>query len=253
MTTPSAHAAAQYADTTGRLDARIAIHRYGTNPEPWFGWLAARLPLQGAVLEVGAGTGELWRQVDRSACSSVTVADFSAAMCARLAELSGVRVERCDATALPFADQAFDGVIANHMLYHVDEPLVALAEFARVLRPGGRLAVATNGADHLAGFAAVGAAAGRADLVPGATRLTFTAENGPALVAQHFADVRVERYPCDLAVPEVEPVMAYLESMGREPLTPAQRSAARAYVEGRIAEDGCFQIRKHTVLITASR
>ena len=80
MTSPSSHAVDQYADTTGRLDARIAIHRHGTNPEPWFGWLESRLPLCGDVLDVGAGTGELWRHVDRTACVSVTLADFSPAM-----------------------------------------------------------------------------------------------------------------------------------------------------------------------------
>lgn len=252
VSSPSSYAAAQYADSTSRLDARIAIHRYGTNPLSWFDWLASRLPSHGDLLEVGAGTGELWRHADRSAYASVTLTDFSPAMCARLAEISGVRVEQCDATALAFAAASFDSVVANHMLYHVDDPAVALAEFARVLRPGGRLAVATNGADHLADFAAVGAAAGRPDLVPGITRLTFVAENGPELVGRLFSDVRVERYPCDLEVPAVEPVMAYVDSLSGEPLTSGQRAAARAYVEGRIAEDGCFRVRKHTVLITAT-
>jgi SAM-dependent methyltransferase len=253
MPSPSSYATAQYADSTSRLDARIAVHRYGTNPQSWFDWLASRLPLAGDVLEVGAGTGELWRHVDRAAYPSVTLTDFSAAMCARLTEIRGVRVAQCDATALPFAAASFDSVVANHMLYHVDDPQVALAEFARVLRPGGRLVVATNGADHLADFADVGAAVGRPDLAPGVTRLTFVAENGPALVARFFADVRVERYPCDLEVPAVEPVMAYVDSLSGAPLTSGQRAAARAYVEARIAEDGCFRVRKHTVLITAVR
>lgn len=44
---------------------------------------------------------------------------------------------------------------------------------------------------------------------------------------------------------------AYLDSLGREPMTPAQRQAARAYVDERITQDGWFGVRKHTVLITA--
>ncbi|MDX5456788.1 hypothetical protein ACGFI5_05455 [Micromonospora tulbaghiae] len=51
----------QYAATTGNLTARIALHSYGTNPQSWYAWLGERLPLSGDVLEVGAGTGELWR------------------------------------------------------------------------------------------------------------------------------------------------------------------------------------------------
>src|SRR5215207_11686373 len=46
-----------------------------------------------------------------------------------------------DALALPFADGAFDRVIAAEVLEHVPDHDHALAELVRVLRPGGRLAV----------------------------------------------------------------------------------------------------------------
>jgi SAM-dependent methyltransferase len=247
---PSVRAAAQYA-TAANLSARIAIHAYGTNPQPWFSWLAERVAVAGDVLEVGAGTGELWRHLDASA-ARLTLTDFSAAMCERLRAVPGARVERCDATALPFADAAFDVVIANHMLYHVDDPAVALAEFARVLRPGGRLYAATNGADHMTDLNAVAAAIGRPDVAVSA-RQTFTAAGGPPLVARFFGDVAVGRYPCDLAVPSPGPVVSYLDSLAAVPLTPAQRDAARACVDSVIGADGVFRIRKHTVLITGSR
>ncbi len=61
--TASARATSQYATTTGNLTARIALHAYGTNPQSWFAWLGERLPLAGDVLEVGAGTGELWHRI----------------------------------------------------------------------------------------------------------------------------------------------------------------------------------------------
>ena len=54
-----------------------------------------------------------------------------------------------DAQELPFPDDAFDVVVANHMLYHVPEPARAAAEIGRVLRPDGLLLAATNGPDHL--------------------------------------------------------------------------------------------------------
>jgi SAM-dependent methyltransferase len=46
-----------------------------------------------------------------------------------------------DATALPFADSSFDRIIASEVLEHVPDDGVALRELARVLRPGGTLAV----------------------------------------------------------------------------------------------------------------
>jgi ubiquinone/menaquinone biosynthesis C-methylase UbiE len=237
---PAQHAVDQYAATTGNLTARMALHTYGTNPESWWSWLGPRLP-RGSILEVGSGTGELWRHLSHD---RLTLTDFSAAMCARLRAVPGARVLRCDATALPVRDGSFDTVIANHMLYHLDDPSVALREFARVLRPGGRVAIATNGRDHMAEIDALVP-------VPWSKLNDFTAETAPAIVARFFTDVEVARYPGELAVPEVEPVIAYLESMNT--LTPAQRSSARATVQAGIDAAGAFRVRRHSVLITARR
>lgn len=256
--TPSARAVNQYATTTGNLTARIALHDYGTNPQDWLSWLDGRLPLAGDVLEVGAGTGRLWTHVDHAGRGlRLTLTDFSTAMCRQLRTVAGARVCRCDATALPFRDAGFDTVVANHMLYHLDDPGLALREFARVLRPGGWLAVATNGSGHMAELDALTAAIGRPDLalahLLGTLQSDFTAENGPGYVARYFDRVAVERYHCDLDIPTVEPVLAYLDSMADEPLTDRQHADARRLTQATIDADGGFRVRKHTVLITARR
>jgi SAM-dependent methyltransferase len=249
MTTPGAHAVAQYASTDGNLSARIAIYDHRTNPQDWYSWVGERLPLDGEVLEVGAGTGALWSRVDHRARGvRLTLADFSPAMCARLSAVPGATVVRASATRLPFPDGHFDGLIANHMLYHLDDPAAGLREFARVLRPGGRLAVSANGRDHLDELMRLGAQATRGSVFNG-----FTAETAGAYVGQFFRDVEVERYPSDLAIPGPEPVLRYLASQGRAPLTPEQEAAVRESVATRVAEDGAFRVRQHAVLISAIR
>lgn len=160
---------------------------------------------------------------------------------------------RCDAANLPFGDAGFETVIANHMLYHLDDPVDALREFARVLRPGGQVAIAVNGADHLAELDAIGPVIGRGDLTGDAGTNDFTAETGPAQVAHHFSAVTVQRYFCDLDVPVAEPVVAYIASRTDEPLTAEQHSAARDFIQAKIDTDGAYHIGKHTVLITGSR
>ncbi|WP_203920747.1 class I SAM-dependent methyltransferase [Rugosimonospora africana] len=253
-TTPSSHAVSQYAATTGNLTARIALHAYGTNPQDWFSWLDERLPLAGDVLEVGAGTGKLWTHVEhRNRGLRLTLTDFSPVMCDQLRTIPGAHVQRCDAADLPFPAASFDTAIANHMLYHLDNPAVALRELARVLRPGGQVAVAVNGRDHLDELDAIGPAIGRPDLVSAGTRNDFTAETGPTYLARYFTDVAVERYRCDLDIPTADPILAYLDSSADEPLTAQQRAAARELVQARINVHGLFHVRKHTVLITASR
>lgn len=251
-TSPSSRAVQQYSSTTRNLTARISLHAYGTNTQDWFSWLSERLPLSGEVLEAGAGTGKLWTRVDhQSRGLRLTLTDFSPAMCERLRGIPGAHVRQCDAADLPFTAGSFDTVVANHMLYHLDDPDAGLREFARVLRPGGRLAVAVNGRDHLAELTAIGPAIGRPDLTLSTANNDVTAETGPALVARHFNAVAVERYPCDLEVPAADPVLAYLTSFTDEPLTPRQQSAARDFVQARIDAHGSYHVRKDTVLITA--
>lgn len=252
--TPAGHAVLQYGEGSGRLVARMALHAYSTNSQGWFRWLEGRLPLGGEVLEVGAGTGKLWTEIDHVGLGlRLTLTDFSEAMCSQLRSIPGARVERCDATDLPFADASFDTVVAIHMLYHVDDPAAALKEFARVLRPGGRLAVAVNGRDHLEELRVIGPAVGRPELLRGLVLNDFTAESGADEIARYISDVSVERYPSDLEVPAAQPILDYLASLTEEPLTPKQEAAARELIQTEIDANGNYRIRTHTVLITASR
>ncbi|MGC4944385.1 class I SAM-dependent methyltransferase [Kribbella sp. DT2] len=251
MTTPAAHAAAQYVGSD-RLKARMALHEFSTNPQGWFGWLGERLEPRGDVLEVGAGTGKLWGEVSAGG-ARLTLTDASDAMCEELRRVPGAVVRRADAERLPFADASFDLVIANHMLYHLDDPSVALAEFARVLRPGGRLVAALNGREHLAELLDLGPAVGRPDLLRGMVLNDLVTETAEALVAEHFTDVAVEDFPDDLRVPTAEPVLAYLDSLTSGPLDPAQQAATREQVQAKIDADGYFFVRKSVGLVTASR
>jgi SAM-dependent methyltransferase len=251
--TPSSHATSQYAATTANLTARISLHQnHSTNPQDWFAWLGQRLPLDGAICEVGAGTGLLWHRVGHTG-RDLTLVDFSAAMCDTLRALPGARVHQADACHLPFPDASFDSLIANHMLYHVDDPAAAVREFARVLRPDGRIAVALNGRDHLRELDEIGPAIGRPDVGLSAGQNDVFAETGPGYLSACFTDVTTERFPGSLDIPDAEPVLAYLDSMADEPLTPPQREAARTLVQARIDAEGGFRVRKHTVLITARR
>jgi hypothetical protein len=63
---PSAHAVNQYSSTSQKLTARLAIHAYSSKSQRWFSWIAGNLTVAGDVVEVGAGTGELWKHPDHS-------------------------------------------------------------------------------------------------------------------------------------------------------------------------------------------
>lgn len=242
----------QYASTSDKLAARVAILSYDSNPKSWYSWQEDHLGVSGDVLEVGGGTGELWRHIDHSK-AHLTLTDFSPAMCDQLRSLkiAGSTVKQCDAANLPFEDASFDVVIANHMLYHLDNPDAAIKEFARVLKPGGKLKTALNGRKHIEELLDLGTAIGRPSQILNAAKIT--AETGPEYLAKHFEDVEAIPFPGDFVVPTAEPVLAYLGSWGDEPLSGEQEAKVRAVVEPEIAGKGSFKIRKDMVLLSARR
>jgi len=101
------------------------------------------------ALDVGCGTGDDVRAMAAivGAGGRAVGVDVSEALLAearKRAEAGGVAIElqAGDAHALPFADGSFDVVRTERVLQHVQDPARALAEMARVARPGGRVAAA---------------------------------------------------------------------------------------------------------------
>jgi SAM-dependent methyltransferase len=98
----------------------------------------------GDVLDVGSGDGAA-AAVLAPHCRSLTCIDIETraidAAKERLAKHDHVRAEVADVHALPFDAASFDDVLMFHTLTYAERPARALAECARVLRPGGRLVV----------------------------------------------------------------------------------------------------------------
>src|SRR5436305_2281118 len=97
------------------------------------------------ILDVGCGDGRI---ASLYAAPEVVCVDSSPAA-VDAAAARGLETELADAQALPFPDGSFDAVTCNHLLYHVQDVDAVLAEFVRVLRPGGRFAGIYNAPGHL--------------------------------------------------------------------------------------------------------
>lgn len=244
----------QYA-TPDNLQARVALHGYAANPG-WVEWLFDRETPKGEgkarILDVGCGTGAFWsanRHRVRPAWS-LTLLDSSPGMidaaCRDLGDRAGYVV--ADVQELPFSDNSFDVVLANHMLYHVSDRPRAFGEIKRVVVSGGAFHASTNGRGHLAELAAL-----RPELVNiGQNAEAFGLETGPAQLALFFVDVELERFDNRLAVPEAEPILAYIRSSSSyqngDDLTEERR-----LVEGVIARIGAFSITTRPGLISCRK
>lgn len=101
------------------------------------------LPPQPRCLEVGCGQGALARLLVERHGAQVVASDYDPAQVAlaqeRLADLDeGVELRVVDARAIPFDDMAFDAVFSFGVLHHIPSGWQeAVAEIARVLKPGG--------------------------------------------------------------------------------------------------------------------
>jgi SAM-dependent methyltransferase len=195
--------------STGRLETRISVWRPGpdgvTAQDVAMDALAAARPAR--LLEVGCGTGALAERCAGELGCAVIAVDSSPEM-VRTTAARGIDARVGDVRRLPFADGEFDCAVAAWMLYHVAPVDTALAELARVLRPGGRLVAITNGDAALGElYAAVGGARRR----PSA----FSSENGGEQLARHFGSVERRDIEPRAVFPDRATAAAYLESLGR--------------------------------------
>lgn len=100
---------------------------------------------RGDVVDLCAGTLDLTLMLLGNGARSVRAVDFSSAMLEagrpKLPENAPVELITADARKMPLEDGSADGIIAGFGLRNVPEVRLALAECARVLRPGGKLVV----------------------------------------------------------------------------------------------------------------
>ena len=246
----------QYATTDANLRARIELHeRFSTSAIPYPHWVfdGYDFGAEADVLEVGCGNGLMWRE-NRDRIPDgwrLTLTDLSPGMVEIVRDALGDRAEYvvADAQELPFADASFDAVIANHMLFHFPDRARALAEIARVLRPGGAFRATTVGLDHLRRLR---------ELVPPReggqwekTRERFTIEQVPAELAPFFFDVEIEPYVDSLEVTEIAPLLDFVRSRGdveEHELEALRRAAAEE-----IASRGSFRVSKATARVRARK
>ncbi len=224
--------------TDEMLSIRQRTHELYSVPKINFTeWVLDRIEWRGdeRVLDLGSGSGTYFTLLrQRIPEGSLIAGDLSMGMARKAQEHpdAGI-ILNLDAQDLPFGDNCFDVVLANHMLYHVPDLDRTLSEIRRVLKPTGCLLAATNSQFNLPEFeqlirrsygllGAVGS-----DIEPmHPTAHNFYLEDGAMRLAHHFFAVARYDLPSAFIFPSVEPVLDYINSTRalREPQLPRRIS-----------------------------
>lgn len=207
------------------LKARIRIHElFSTNPVGWMPWYFEQLtvPESARILELGCGDGSFWtKNLQRIPDGwDITLSDFSQGMIEdarkNLKPNAGrFKFKLINAENIPFSDESFDVVIANHMLYHVSNIEKTFGEIKRVLKSNGYFYASTVGENHMAEMRQIAAAFDSEMITTESFQQTqkFQLENGMEKMSAWFRDVKRKRYDDNLIVTDPGPLIDYILSM----------------------------------------
>lgn len=149
LPTRNRHARELFAPLGSTYDSSARLLSLGQDPR-WRRFLASRVPLEPGetALDVATGTAAVAIELARRTGCAVVGVDQSAEMLAEgerrvaAARLEGrVRLVEARAEELPFEDGSFDALTFTYLLRYVEDPRATMAELARVVRPGGTIAM----------------------------------------------------------------------------------------------------------------
>ena len=252
------HALIEHYKNTVNLDVRIGLHsRYSQNPTPWFAWLYQQIQIRDAerILELGCGNGELWicSKEDELKGKTIYLTDISAGMVEdiqkRMAESvhASFLYQVVDCQNIPFENNMFQAVLANHVLFYAKNMEQAVSEIRRVLSPEGVFFCTTYGKEHMREVTElVHEFDSRIQLSEIALYEIFGLENGEEILKKEFDSVELKLYEDELIIDEVEPLLDYILSChgNQSEILSARQLAFKEFLQKKMNEKGTIHIRK---------
>ncbi len=209
-----------------KLKARIALHeKYGQGKIDFHRWLFEHIDIKedARVLELGTGSARVWLQ-NRTRIPQawdITLSDFSEGMLAEaknnLADIDHkFEFRQIDIQNIPFADDSFDMLMANHMLYHVPDIDKAISEVKRVLKPKGKFYAAANAKGNMLELRQMLNDISKFfpnDVVVNLNNIPYTLDLAPSYLEKYFDNIERFNLNSQIIVDKAKPIMDYLISM----------------------------------------
>ncbi len=213
----------QYQNSTN-ISARIQLHSlYSQNEQGWFPWIYEQCEIKSGmkILEIGCGNARLWNENIARLPENVDIvlSDISEGIVREIRRDSLFHEDKrfsfasFDCQEIPYEEDSFDLVIANHMLFYCEDINQVIREINRVLKPEGTLIASTYGEKHMHEITdLVQQFDSRITLAAENLYERFGRENGAAWLESCFENVEWRLYEDSLVVEKPEPVMEYILS-----------------------------------------
>ena len=201
------------------LNDRISLHeKYSTNKLGWFNWLFNQIDFSrvNRLLELGCGNGKLWQEnrIDLRN-REIFLTDISEGMVEEVRNKLGTDFNCivADAEKIPFKDSYFDSIIANHVLFYLNDLNLGLKEIDRVLKSDGILYCSTYGKNHMKEITEiVQNFDSRISLSNHSLYDIFGLENGESILKEYFFNIQRMDYKDSLEITESKPLIDYIMS-----------------------------------------
>jgi DNA-binding transcriptional MerR regulator/trans-aconitate methyltransferase len=205
------------------INARIELHqRFSHNTQGWFRWIYNNLNIHDNmnILETGCGNGQLWEDNLELLPDNIQIilSDISSGMLRnakmKLKRKDSIFTYKCFSfNEIPYSNESFDVVIANHVLFYAKDREKAINEIHRVLKKGGLFCCSTYGKQHMKEIELlVKEFDDRIALSEVKLYDIFGLENGATELSTIFKTVDLHRYEDSLLVTEMQPFIDYIYS-----------------------------------------
>lgn len=211
------------------ISARIKLHKYySVNNQGWFPWIfetvLSKYPYgeNVSILDVGCGDGALWTEnkdsLEKYTNFHITLTDISDGMIRDARRNVGPIDSRfsfrtCDCQDLPFDDNTFDIIFANHLLFYCDDIDKACSELKRVLKKDGILCCSTYGERHMKEITSlVQEFDSRILLAAENLYDRFGLDNGDDILSKYFDPIELKRYKDEIRLNQSTPLIEYIMS-----------------------------------------
>lgn len=238
------------------LNVRIELHeKYSTNPIKWFDWLYENIDFSkiNTLLEVGCGNGQLWMKKRKDIRNrEIFLTDVSDGMLEdakqNLNDNFSFFVVNCE--NIPFKKDFFDAIIANHVLFYLNDLNQGLSEIKRVLKKNGVFYSTTYSKNHMREInELVKEFNSNVYLSEQPLYHRFGLENGEMLLKQYFKNVDCKIYKDYLDIDDAKPIVNYILSChGNQDILLEKYDEFYDFVENKIKENGFIRITKEACL-----